>query len=109
MNRPDAKKPLLALGFSDLEADVYVFLLENPASTGYRVAQGLGKLPPNVYQAIDPLVTKGAVITETGASRTCRAVPPEEMLASLRARFAATEAEAVALLKQVLVAVACSG
>jgi HTH-type transcriptional regulator, sugar sensing transcriptional regulator len=101
VSRENAKRPLLALGFSELEADVYVFLLEHPVSTGYKVAQGLGKLPPNVYQAIDSLVTKGAVITESGTSRTCRAVPPDEMLASLRSRFAATEAEAMSALQEV--------
>jgi sugar-specific transcriptional regulator TrmB len=79
---------LVALGFTGLEAEVYAALLERSPSTGYRVAQTIGKPAANVYKAIESLEGKGAVLVDDGSSRMCRAVPPEELLSRLERSFA---------------------
>jgi sugar-specific transcriptional regulator TrmB len=66
---------LRELGLSGLEATVYLHLLRQPRSTGYRVARDLGKAAANVYAALESLRTKGAIVLEQGGSRAWRALP----------------------------------
>jgi HTH-type transcriptional regulator, sugar sensing transcriptional regulator len=93
---------LLPLGFSELEAAIYAYLLRHPSSTGYRVAQALGKPVANTYKALSALQLKGAVIVDEGDSRAYLAVPPSEIFAqmerTLRLRCA-TAGEALAKLE----------
>lgn len=77
---------MTALGFTETEAAAYCVLLEGPA-TGYRLAQALGKSPPNVYHALGALREKGAVLVDDGDGRTYRAVAVAELLDSLDHRF----------------------
>jgi len=75
---------LLSLGFSGLEADIYLTLLREPGITGYRVAQILGKPVPNTYKSLDTLGAKGAVISDdSGRSRSFSAVPIGEFIDQL--------------------------
>src|SRR5438105_11642808 len=78
---------LVALGFTALEAEVYIYLLGASPATGYRVAQAIGKPIANTYKAIEALESKGAVIVEHSANRLCRAIPAEELLGQLERRF----------------------
>jgi sugar-specific transcriptional regulator TrmB len=78
---------LLPFGFTELEAEVYVFLLQEWPATGYRVAQAIGKPVANTYKAIESLQNKGAILVDDGANRLCRAVPAEELLAQLERNF----------------------
>ena len=56
-------RPLLgSIGFSGLEIDVYLALLEQPNASGYQVAQKMGKLVGSTYKALDSLRAKGAVV-----------------------------------------------
>jgi HTH-type transcriptional regulator, sugar sensing transcriptional regulator len=56
-------RPLLgSIGFSGLEIDVYLALLEQPNASGYHVAQKIGKLVGSTYKALDSLRAKGAVV-----------------------------------------------
>ncbi|MBX7220209.1 MAG: TrmB family transcriptional regulator [Blastocatellia bacterium] len=87
MSREDCLHILEDLGFSKLEAGIYLFLLEESPVTGYRVAQALGKPVANTYKAIESLANKGAVLLDEGDSRLCRAVPPEELLGRIERRF----------------------
>ncbi|HVB39236.1 MAG TPA: helix-turn-helix domain-containing protein [Vicinamibacterales bacterium] len=83
-----ATRALVSLGFSGFEAAVYVRLLAEPEPvTGYKIAQRLGKPVANTYKALESLANKGAVVTDEGASRLCRAVPAEELLAKLECGF----------------------
>lgn len=75
------------LGFSDMEAAIYVDLLKHPGSTGYRIGKSIKKPHANVYQALGGLEQSGAVILEEGESRTYHAVLPDEMLDRLRRRY----------------------
>jgi sugar-specific transcriptional regulator TrmB len=70
---------LKPLGFSDLEASIYVFLCQESSITAYRIAQGLAKPVANTYKAINALESSGAVIVEEGESRLYRAVPFQEL------------------------------
>jgi sugar-specific transcriptional regulator TrmB len=64
------------VGFTGLEATVYLTLLREPCSTGYRIAQLIGKPAPNIYMALDSLRAKGAVmIDETSRTKTYSALP----------------------------------
>jgi sugar-specific transcriptional regulator TrmB len=78
---------LVAFGFTALEAEVYVFLLQESPATGYRVAHGIGKPVANTYKAIASLQAKGAVLVEEGSNRLGRAVPANELLGRLDRQF----------------------
>jgi HTH-type transcriptional regulator, sugar sensing transcriptional regulator len=92
--------PLMDLGFTELEAEVYSALLQESPVTGYRVAQITGRLPGNVYKALESLQSKGAIIIDEGASRMCRAVPPTELLSMLRRRYLEAESRAAKALEE---------
>jgi hypothetical protein len=87
MSLTECLESLAAIGFTELEAEVYVCLLGESPATGYRVAQLLGKPVANTYKALESLRNKGAVVAEDGESRLCRAVPAEELLSQLDRRF----------------------
>jgi sugar-specific transcriptional regulator TrmB len=92
---------LRRLGFSDLEALIYLDLLRHPSSTGYRIGRSISKPHANVYQSLVSLEQKGAVLFEEGETRIYSAVPPAELIGHLRVRYerecAAAERELKAL------------
>lgn len=76
---------LQSLGLNHLESEVYALLLQVAEPiTAYRIGTNLGRPTANVYKAIDALVRKGAVLTDDGATRLCRAVAPAEFLGHMR-------------------------
>lgn len=76
------------LGLTPLEASVYEFLAREPASTGYRIAQALGKSVGMIYKAVESLEAKGAAMSaDDGDSRVLRAVPVEDFVGRLRRGF----------------------
>lgn len=80
-----AENLLAGIGLTGLEASAYVALLREPGATAYRVAQSIGKPPPNTYKALDALLAKGAVVVdESSGSRTYAALPVREYLNSKR-------------------------
>jgi len=79
---------LSELGFSGAEATVYVALLQEPKSTGYRIARLAGKPVPNTYKALDALHKKGAIIVdESGRGRTYTALPVSEFFEGMKRRL----------------------
>ena len=101
MSAPSTIEPLVSLGFTDLEAHVYTFLLQESPATGYRVAQALRKPAPNIYKAIESLEGKGALmIVAAGANRLCRPVPPGELLGHLERRFQRSRSDAARSLSE---------
>jgi hypothetical protein len=79
---------LMELGLTALEADAYLVVLAEPDSTGYRISQALGKPAPNIYKALDSLVTKGAVLADEGSrSRTFTAVSVREQIIQKSSRL----------------------
>ena len=88
---------LTALGFTEMEAAVYAYLLGSPPVTAYAIAKAIGKPVANTYKTVASLQDRGAVIVDETANRLCSAVPAEELLRGLedafeRRRKAAAEA-----------------
>lgn len=83
MSERIAIESLAELGFTEIEARVYCFLLGESPATGYRIAQGIGKAAANTYKAIDDLVQRGAVLADEGETRLVRAVKPRELIAAI--------------------------
>lgn len=80
-------KSLSQLGFTELEAAVYSYLVENSPATAYRVAQDIDKPVANTYKAVQSLFQKEAILIDETQNRLCQAVPPKEVLNKLRASF----------------------
>jgi sugar-specific transcriptional regulator TrmB len=99
--RFQAAKALTFLGFSEIEALVYCFLLEESPATGYRVSHGIGKPTANTYKAIAALALRGAIVIDDSESRLCRAVPPNELLERLDRDFDARKQAAKAELGKI--------
>jgi len=91
---------LIALGFTPLEAEVYVFLLTESPATGYRVAQSLERPVAGVYKTLESLSARGAVLVDEGANRHCRAVPFAELLSGMERTFQRRKAEAAEALSR---------
>lgn len=92
---------LVALGFTALEAEAYVFLLREAPATGYRVAQGIGRTGANTYKALESLEQRGAVMADTGDPRLYRAVAPAELLAAMERTFVHRRERAEEVLGQI--------
>lgn len=91
---------LMPLGFTETEALTYCELLRAGPSTGYKIAQGIGKAQANTYKTLSTLAQKGAVIDDGGEPRLFRAVSPEQLIKSLEARLAEQAASARSALTQ---------
>lgn len=100
---------LVELGFSMLEAEVYVQLVQRPASTGYRLAQELGKAPAGIYKALESLALKGAALVDDDGAKSYRAVPPEELLGQAERSFAERREQASRALAELAPAPADDG
>lgn len=84
------KDRLEEMGFTALEADIYLHLLQHGATTGYAVAKAIGKAVANTYKGIESLRAKGAVeVSDSDKSRTCRAVSWRTFLDSQRRAYEA--------------------
>ena len=72
---------LMALGFTEYEAKVYIALLGSYPNTGYQLSKQAGIPRSMVYEALGRLSGRGAVL-ETGDDRATyyRPVPPEVLL-----------------------------
>ncbi len=90
MSREQTVASLKELGFNELEAEVYLFLLPSPPLTAYAVGRGLGRPTANVYKAVESLARRGAVLVEEGEQRVCRAVPVAELVKQLERGFRGT-------------------
>jgi len=78
---PEPFADLLAVGFTEYEARVYLALLrENPA-TGYQVSKQAGVPRSMVYEALGRLEVRGAVLKTTDRRATLyRPVPPDVLI-----------------------------
>jgi len=80
----ESMQMLQSLGFSELEATIYTFLLQEAPATGYKIANAIGKPIANTYKGINALQDKGAILMDEGDNRLCRAVPPKELFAQMQ-------------------------
>lgn len=86
-SRDTCIEALRAFGFTALEAEIYVYLVQHSPATGYKVAKGIGRSFTNTYKALEALREKGAIIVDEGAIRLTRAIPVEELVARARREF----------------------
>lgn len=82
-----APSTLQALGFSEIEALVYCYLLTNSPATGYRVSRGIGKPVANTYKAIADLKDRGVLGVSNDDKTIARPISPEELLGRLDGEF----------------------
>jgi predicted transcriptional regulator len=85
-----------SFGFTDLESEIYVFLLQHSPATGYKIAKGIGRSFTNTYKALAGLENKGAILVDEEKSRLSRAVPIEELMDQMEARFREQRKQAIA-------------
>ena len=78
---------LTNLGFTNLEAEIYISLLQQQHATGYQVAKAIRKPTANVYKALLSLETKGAVFVEETEKKIFKAVSVSELLSQLNKQF----------------------
>jgi len=71
---------LRRLGFSENEAKVYVTLMKHPGSTGYEVSRHSGVPRAKVYEVLEGLTARGAVLPEHTVDRTLYRVLPYTVL-----------------------------
>jgi len=72
------------LGFTGAEAQIYVFLLQSPDSTGYEVSKGTGLPRANTYQALETLVAKERITAVSSDPVRYVAIPPALLLRSIQ-------------------------
>jgi hypothetical protein len=96
-----AKDAFSALGFSDVESRTYCELLRGGPSTGYRLAAAIGKAAANIYQALESLLQKGAVMVDDKQARIYRAVPAADLLVALEQSFKLRSSEALRSLQKI--------
>ena len=76
------------LGLNELEANIYIWLLENKRSTGYKIAGQIGKPVANTYKALKSLQNKGAVISDNSSGTIYfDTIPVEEFLNKIENEF----------------------
>lgn len=68
------------LGFTGAEAQIYIFLLQSPRTTGYEVSKGIGVPRANAYQALETLLSKEYVLAVSKNPVRYAAVPPALLL-----------------------------
>ena len=79
---------LKELGLSELEANIYHWLLGNQRSTGYKIAGQIAKPVANTYKALKSLQNKGAVISDDSKGTTYfETIPIEEFLNKIESEF----------------------
>lgn len=75
---------LQKLGFSAHEARAYVYLLQQPLSTGYEVSKGTGLPRANAYKVLESLVAKEAIQPLSTSPIRYAALPGEQVVGRIR-------------------------
>ena len=72
---------LVALGFTEYEAKIYLALLKESPANGYQLSKRTGVPRSMVYEALGRLHTRGAVLSSGNERSTIyRPLPPEQLL-----------------------------
>ena len=83
---------LTEMGFTALEAEIYLFLITTGSQTGYAIAKGLNKATANVYKALESLSAKGAIEYSMADKKKCTASNWQQLLKRRQTQFAQTVA-----------------
>ncbi|MCP4573471.1 MAG: hypothetical protein GY838_14030 [bacterium] len=88
MSKPDhVVSAFTELGLSKIEAEIYVFLLQQDASTGYKIANGVGRSFSNTYKTLSSMQTRGIVLADEGDTKLFRAVAADVLVENLERHF----------------------
>ena len=90
-----ASEALVGFGFTALESEIYAFLLQEHPSTGYRVAQAIGKPAANVYKGLEALERKAAVLADGTNTKEYRPVAPDRLFGRLEKEFLGNKSSAI--------------
>lgn len=82
-----AIQQLINIGFTQLESEIYLYLLSQGQATGYAIAKGIGKPVANVYKAAESLVNKGGIEHIMDESKLYIAVSWKSLLAAQQQKF----------------------
>lgn len=77
---------LVSLGFSRLEADIYIVLLDG-ARSGYQIAKKINISRPSVYNALEHMYDKGMILQLHDGSSEYIAQPPSVIFKRLREEY----------------------
>ena len=91
---------LEGLGFTSLEATIYVYLLKTSPATGYRVAKEVGRTFSTTYRVLESLEHKGAVVLDDGETKQYRAVPAADLVRQMKAKLTDSGAQLVEACRQ---------
>ncbi|MFC1784930.1 TrmB family transcriptional regulator [Candidatus Neomarinimicrobiota bacterium] len=86
MNKNNLKK-VMALGLTEMEAKIYIFLLSNTPATGYKISKGINKPTANTYKSIELLLQKGLLILDNDKKKMYTAVPYPDFLSRIKKEF----------------------
>jgi predicted transcriptional regulator len=101
MKKDNLLKLMREVGLSELEATIYIWLLENKRSTGYKIAGKIGKPVANTYKALKSLQKKGAVLSdETTGTAYFDTIPVKEFLNKIENEFARKKERIIEEVKQ---------
>ena len=81
---------LQALGFSQYEARAYCALLQKSPANGHEVAKTAGIPTSKIYETLERLHQKGAVLVQRSEPTLWAPVPHRDLVAGLRQRMEAT-------------------
>lgn len=81
---------LTEMGFTALEAEIYLFLITSGNQTGYAIAKGINKPTANVYKAIESLSAKGAIEYSVADKKKCSATHWQQLLKRRQKQFSQT-------------------
>lgn len=81
---------LTEMGFTALEAEIYLFLITSGSQTGYAIAKGINKPTANVYKAIESLSAKGAIEYSVADKKKCSATHWQQLLKRRQKQFSQT-------------------
>jgi sugar-specific transcriptional regulator TrmB len=81
---------LQALGFSQYEARAYCALLQKSPANGHEVAKTAGIPTSKIYETLERLHQKGAVLVQRSEPTLWAPVPHRDLVAGLRQRMDAT-------------------
>jgi predicted transcriptional regulator len=93
-------KLLEDIGLTQIESQIYVYLLQDSPATGYRIAKGISRSFTNTYKALSSLTSKGAVLAQEGRNKLYRAVPIEELFDQTESRLRTQRRAALDLARQ---------
>lgn len=100
MVAPELISALTRLGFSQYEAQAYSALVGQEPLNGNEVSKRAGMPPSKVYETLNRLEAKGAILVNRSEPVRYSAVPHADVLAALKARFDGDVATATSALDE---------